>query len=190
MKPSLKNKKSYKRLNIGCGVKILPKYINLDMYPHRGVDIVHDLEKIPYPFNDGEFYLIEAHQVLEHIDNLQGAMKELARILKKGGKLKLDVPHFTSSAAYKDITHKNYFAYISFFFFTKQYYKNHSYYYPFDYFSKIKVKIKFHKGLMLHNYVVEPLVNIIIKMREGDLYENTFLKGLFPAWRLEVELTK
>ena len=103
-----------KKLNIGCGRNVKKGYINLDVVRLPGVDVVHDLEKFPYPFDDNTFDLIEASQVLEHVDNLRGVMKELARILKPGGKLKIDVPHFSSNTAYMDPTHKRFFCILHF----------------------------------------------------------------------------
>ena len=43
------------KLNIGCGKKILNGYINLDVVKLPGVDIVHDLNKYPWPFKDNYF---------------------------------------------------------------------------------------------------------------------------------------
>ncbi len=179
-----------RKLHIGCGKKVLPGYINLDVQPLPGVDVVHNLEKFPYPFKDEEFDLIQAHQVLEHINNLEEVMKELARILKKGGRLKIDVPHFSSNSAYMDPTHKRLFAYTTFDFFVRNHFHEEKYQYNTEYFSKIRKRIRFYKGLYLHNYLVEPLVNWIIKRGNGHLYEANFLRNIFPAWKVEVELVK
>lgn len=40
------------KLTIGCGKKIEEGYINLDKIALKGVDIVWDLDKFPYPFED------------------------------------------------------------------------------------------------------------------------------------------
>jgi len=48
-----------KKLNLGCGDKIIPGYINIDKYKTFDPDIIHDLEKFPYPFKDNT--IIEIH---------------------------------------------------------------------------------------------------------------------------------
>ena len=90
------------KLNLGCSKDIKKGWVNLDIVKLPGVDVVHDLETFPYPFKDNTFDVILATQVLEHIENLPGLMKELARILKPGGKFIIEVPHFTSCTQYMD----------------------------------------------------------------------------------------
>ena len=179
-----------KKLNIGSGKNIKRGCINLDICSFPGVDVIHNLETFPYPFDNEQFDAIFANQVLEHVDKLTEIMKELSRILKVGGKLTLDVPHFTSNSSYMDPTHKRLFAYTTFDFFVENHFKSSKYEYNTQYFSKIKKKICFYKGLYFYNYLLEPLINLIIKYGNGHLYEGNLLRNIFPAWKIEVELIK
>lgn len=178
-----------KKLNIGCGKDILKGYVNLDIVKLPGVDVVHDLEKTPYPFKDNEFDEIVAHQILEHISDLSKVMAELSRILKKGGRLKLDVPHFTSNTSFMDPTHKRLFAYSTFDYFVKGTFATKNYEYP-THFSKTKKRLRFYKGIHFYNHLIEPIVNRLLKIGNGHVYEGTVLRNLFPAWKLEVILVK
>lgn len=83
------------RLNLGCGRYPKTGFVNLDRGPLPGVDVVHDLASFPYPFEDGQFELIEADHVLEHLSDAFGAMREIHRILKPGSTLIVRVPHFS-----------------------------------------------------------------------------------------------
>src|SRR5258707_938576 len=73
------------RLNVGCGRNILPGWINIDMAPLPGVDIVTDLEDCKrqrLPLEDGsadEFFL---SHLIEHIRQPLPLMEELHRIAK------------------------------------------------------------------------------------------------------------
>lgn len=84
-----------KKLNLGCGEFKKKGYINLDFSPQVKPDIIHDLNKFPYPFKDNEFDLIESDHVLEHLENPFEVMKELYRICNMGGKIIIRVPHFS-----------------------------------------------------------------------------------------------
>jgi len=59
-----------KKLNIGCGNKKLKGWINLDFSKEVNLDIVHDLNKYPYPFKDNEIDEIYVDNVLECLNEL------------------------------------------------------------------------------------------------------------------------
>lgn len=166
------------KLNIGCGRDIKKDYINLDVLKLKGVDVVHDLNKFPYPFKDNEFDEIECKAVLEHVEDVSKTMNEIYRILKKGGIVNIEVPHFTSTNMYNDPTHKNFFSINSFYFFCGK-----SFYYDFK-FKLIKKKLTFGKTFAIWNWLVEPLANLF-----PSLYEDTPLRA-FPAMNIQVTLEK
>jgi SAM-dependent methyltransferase len=65
------------------------KYITADLYSPLA-DIKVDICKLP--FEEGYYDLILCNHVLEHIPDDKQAMKELCRVLKKGGTLIAQVP--------------------------------------------------------------------------------------------------
>jgi SAM-dependent methyltransferase len=65
--------------------------IRTDIEPVRGVDVVADIQRLPFPSNFAD--LIWCHHVLEHVRDDRAAIRELARILRKStGALILSVP--------------------------------------------------------------------------------------------------
>lgn len=97
-------------LVIGCGTRPKVGAVNLDMCALPGVDVVHDLEEVPYPFADASFRYIEAEDVLEHVGNLIAIMDELHRILRPAGMLWIRGPHaLYPLQAWRDPTHRRLF---------------------------------------------------------------------------------
>lgn len=95
------------KLNIGCNQDIRKGYINLDQAKFNSkVDIMHNLEEFPYPFEDNIFEEIYARYVLEHImpDKRIGVLKELHRICKNNAIIKIKVPY--KDKIYRSIDHK------------------------------------------------------------------------------------
>lgn len=76
MKESLNNPP---RLNLGCGTDIRRGFVNLDHCDLPGVDVVHDLQKLPLPFEDSSFELIICRDILEHLDYIP-LLEEIHRI--------------------------------------------------------------------------------------------------------------
>ena len=55
------------RLHLGCGNEILPGWINHDLVALPGVDVVHDLDAYPWPFETDQFTEVRLYHVLEHL---------------------------------------------------------------------------------------------------------------------------
>lgn len=171
------------KLNIGCGSDIREDYINIDRAKNPGVDVVFDLEELPYPFEDNSVDEIYASHILEHFQDPIAIIHELHRILKVGGQLRIKVPHPTNPGIFS-VYHKSHFCLTDF-------YRMTDYDDPIelsaDKIEKFKLKqlrINFLKGIHFHNYIIEPLANI-----HPQLYEHLF-SGLFHAKEYDVIIIK
>ncbi|HEX7120355.1 MAG TPA: class I SAM-dependent methyltransferase [Longimicrobiales bacterium] len=112
-------------LDLGCGPNKHEGAIGLDRVALPGVDVVHDLDSFPYPFADDTFDVVYAMSVLEHLVDFLGAMEEIHRILKPGGRLIFETPHFSGLNSWTDPTHRQHFAIRSFAFFEPDFKKNY-----------------------------------------------------------------
>jgi predicted SAM-dependent methyltransferase len=107
-------------LDIGCGQSKAPGAVGIDILPAPGVDIVHDLNKLPWPVDANRFETVICSHVLEHINDLVGVMNEIHRISKNGCRVKIITPHFSSLNSWEDPTHTRHFARRSFSFFDSE----------------------------------------------------------------------
>jgi len=92
--------KNFSILDVGAGDCFARKFFNghkyvaMDIEKNREckihLDFIGSIEN--NPFENNNFDLILCLEVLEHIENYQGAIKEIYRILKDGGRLLLTVP--------------------------------------------------------------------------------------------------
>jgi glycosyltransferase involved in cell wall biosynthesis/predicted SAM-dependent methyltransferase len=81
-----------KKLNLGCGNKKEPGYVNVDLFAGSAVDEVFELDDIPYA--DGTIGGIHSEHALEHLSfyRAENALKEWFRVLKPGGVVDLYIP--------------------------------------------------------------------------------------------------
>jgi len=100
-------------LDVGCGPFKLPGAIGLDKLAVRGVDIVCDLNRYPWPLEDNSFDRVVCRHVISHLNNVVDAMEELHRITRPGGRVEIVVPHFSSDNAFTDVTTRCFFGYRS-----------------------------------------------------------------------------
>ncbi len=98
-----------KILDLGCGKKKRKGAIGLDNSDRHGADVIHDLNKFPYPFLNDEFEEIYLDNVLEHLESPLKVIEEVYRICKLDGLVKVIVPYFRSHWAYVDPTHRHFF---------------------------------------------------------------------------------
>ena len=157
-----------KKLNIGCGQDIRKGYVNLDSIKQKGIDVVHDLNKFPWPFKKDTFNEIYASHILEHVDDLVTVMNEICRISKNGANVIIRGPHFSCGVSYRDPTHKRFFSY-----FTFEYFCN-----PADYYLRKEVGLFSIKNRKLNftryaspwlNIIFNPLINT-----NPSIYERFF----------------
>jgi predicted SAM-dependent methyltransferase len=81
------------KLHFGCGPRILPGWVNIDGWNFPGIDFVTDLRR-PLPFADAACQLIFTEHVFEYIEIefRLSVLRELRRVLKPGGTLRIVVP--------------------------------------------------------------------------------------------------
>ncbi len=182
-------------LEIGCGpAKKYPDAIGVDILPLPGVDIVHNMENGLDFIPDNTVDEITSSHVLEHINNLEGLMKDIHRILKKGGVHKAIVPHFSNPYYYSDYTHKRFFGLYTFDYFSKKedqalkrkvpdFYTNYYFIVTVRHFN---FKDNFSPRNILNLILAKPLFNRSNYMKE--LYEDKFCY-MFPCQEMYYEMT-
>ena len=181
------------KLNLGCGTDLKKGYINIDKVKYNGIKNM-DLDKFPYPFGDESVNEIIVYNILEHLKDWQRSFREMKRILKLNGIIKIIVPHFSSPQANSEL-HKTRFWWYSF---TDKNMQNRitkigNYNLQgIDLYSGLglkKKKLKFIKQwFCFWNYIIEWLVNLHPHL--PVFYENTIVCYLFQAYEIEVELVK
>jgi len=118
------------RIDLACGNNKIEGFIGIDVEETPAVDIVHDLNKYPWPFDDNSVDEIHCSHYIEHIphdikgedkrDGLIQFMDECYRVLKPGSKLTIIAPYYTSIRAYGDPTHCRQICDWTFFYYNKQ----------------------------------------------------------------------
>lgn len=165
------------RLNLGCGRNHLKDALNVDITADVDPDVVHDLNRTPWPFTDNRFKEVTAFDVVEHLDNFIATFEEIHRICRPGAIVRITVPHFACANAYTDPTHRRYFGYFSLDYVTGA---NDLEFYTRARFKTLSRRIVFFPSLT--NKLVWRLAN-----RYPERYEQRWA-WMFPAWYLYFEL--
>lgn len=162
------------KLHLGCGKDILKDYINVDIAKLPGVDIVHDLDKTPYPFKKNQFDEIFCRHFIEHVTDVFEVLEEISRIMKPRAKLKIIGPYFSGQGAFNDPQHKRFLTYKTF-----EYFSPTSYYCKAK-FKTVKRRIFFFssKGFMKSKFYSLPF-DIIINL--VPVFYQRFLCWILPS---------
>jgi predicted SAM-dependent methyltransferase len=159
-------------LDIGCGIN---KYkgkedevvIGIDRADTPAVDIVHDMEDFPYPFENQKFDKIVMHHTLEHVsrENMTNIkiIEEIYRLLKPNGILVVDVP-IGGWFSY-DPTHRNYVCYWYWLYFKPNF--------PLNYYSTARFEMIDYNVMQLCGVpfvgMLRPIVARLHKMNPGAI---------------------
>lgn len=118
------------KLDLACGDNKKEGFIGVDMVETSSVDIIHNLNIYPWPFEDNSVDEIYCSHYIEHIphnvnngDNRDGLiqfMDEVYRILKTEGKINIIAPYYKNERAFGDPTHCRYIGDLSFLYWSKQ----------------------------------------------------------------------
>jgi len=160
------------------------EYIKLDVKDAAGVDIVYACGS-SLPFKAECVDEIICIHVLEHIADLEPVLKELRRILKPGGILRIWVPHCFSPIAFGAVNHVRYFTYETFYMFDKR----HSQAYEFDFhFRFVTSRMQVFRRWYSPNFLDRLLERAInFDQRRGE----RLLKILpYKDWEVYTELRK
>jgi hypothetical protein len=95
------------RLNLGCGMKHLPGYVNVDKFGEPEVKL--DLETFPWPWETSSVSEVLLVHVLEHLGHDPNVylriMQELYRVCAPDARIKIVVPHYRHDFFFSDPTH-------------------------------------------------------------------------------------
>lgn len=101
-------------LDVGCGINKYPGSIGIDINPATAADVICDLDRFPYPFADRTFDRLRATHVIEHLTDVIRAMEEFHRLVRTGGRVRIETPHYTDFSSFCDPTHRHHLNSFSF----------------------------------------------------------------------------
>jgi SAM-dependent methyltransferase len=102
---------AFRTLDLGCGPAKHPGAFGVDVRPGPGVDLVHDLDRAPWPMPADHYELVHCRDVVEHVADVDVFVRELHRVCAPGARIEIRTPHFSSWYAYNDPTHRHVFGY-------------------------------------------------------------------------------
>lgn len=180
-------------LELGCGSnKKIKESIGIDKIDFPCVDIVTDLENgLPF-FPDNSIDKIYAKSFFEHIENFEKLMKDIVRVLKKGGECHLIVPHFSNPYYYSDYTHKRFFGLYTFYYFSDLKYQLKRKV-P-NFYTDIRIKIIAQRLIFKSPFKRRKLIKNLIgrfinKNRKWQEFYEENLCFIFPCYEIEIIFT-
>lgn len=97
-----------KKLDLGCGRNKKEGFFGIDSFKFDNVDLVLDLGNSRWPFDDDSVEEVHCSHFLEHLTQQERIhfANELYRVMAPGAKAQVITPHWASSRAYGDPTHR------------------------------------------------------------------------------------
>jgi SAM-dependent methyltransferase len=180
-------------LELGCGPnKRNPQALGVDVLDVPGVDLVGDVFDVLGAFPAGSVSAVYTYHFLEHVADLTGLLREVARVLDSNGKFEVEVPHFSNPYYYSDPTHVRPFGLYTFAYLaqTKLFKRALPTYAQNREFVLEDVTLQFHSPFLFRKIVrrlVGPLFNLTRWLQE---FHEENLCYLFPAYQIRFELRR
>ena len=96
-------------LHLGCGNAKISGAVGVDMLRFPSVDVVHNLDSAPWPFENDTVDIFFVHSLLGHVTSIVDFFNEIRRVGKNGSRIIISVPYFRSVDAFSDPTMKHFF---------------------------------------------------------------------------------
>lgn len=171
-----------KNILLGGGLMKRAGWIVWDLHA-PGADIKHDLNTFPYPLKDNSVAQIEATQIFEHLHDWRSALFECHRILERGGKILIQVPHYMGVYSWSHFDHKAAFCAFS----MEPFISNPSKHFLFERtcdamvhekprFELSSRMILFPKGIWFWGWILERIFNMSEYLQ---LFHELWLSGIF-----------
>lgn len=93
-----------RRVNVGAGSRPTPGFINLDLRPRPGIDLLADVRRLP--FRRRSIDEVQAIALLEHFDDPYQVLDEIHRVITPRARVRFDVPALGAYGAHLDPDHK------------------------------------------------------------------------------------
>jgi len=160
-----------KCLNLGSGESYKEGWDNLDI--KRPCDIIHDLNKFPYPLKSNYYDLVLADNIIEHLYDTVKFMKEIHKILKPDRIVIIRIPYYNHPVAWIEPTHKKALSEDSFRYFCYKFYIKNNPVEEMYKFSEFGYKYKYVMGIP-NNFITDGLAYL--------------LRHIFPLYVVGVEV--
>lgn len=167
-------------LHLGCGRNKIADSLGVDIAPSPAVDLIWDLNKIPWPLPTASFDKVYLIDVLEHLDNVISVMEEVHRVSKEGATVFIQSPFASSFRVWADPSHRRGFTSTSFRYFTAEFCAAH-----FEY-SKARFRVRHVEYRVCPSRWYDRLIAALAN-RFKTVYEKRFLYW-FPLDNIYFEL--
>lgn len=107
------------KIDLACGQTKQVGFFGIDYKQVDGVDAVMDLESFPWNIESECADELFCSHYIEHTPDLIKFMEECYRILKKGGKMMVIAPYYSSIRCWQDPTHKRAISEATFLYYNK-----------------------------------------------------------------------
>jgi SAM-dependent methyltransferase len=106
------------KLDLACGQNKKEGFVGVDI--GGNADIIHNLNRYPWPFDNDSVEEINCSHFIEHVDDLIRFMDECWRVMKPGAKMNVVAPYYSSIRAMQDPTHKHFISEMTFMYFNRK----------------------------------------------------------------------